>query len=176
MFDLSNGWVLTGWVIGPPVAWVVTTLLFLAGCALADVPPPSLVKAGGVVAAALAVCVPLGWVAMHFLGKQDADPSVILGPMRILALGLSLLASWVVSAVLYALFLAAPYTKGLVIAAVELLLGTLLTALLSGVVLVVLALVQIGRKPEPPRTPKVEPPPKALLAPALLQAPVSSLS
>lgn len=167
MFDFTTTQTVLGLVIGLPLLLAVMTLLFLAGCALADVNPPSLLKSGGIVAVALLVCLPLGWVAVHFLGQLDADQSVLLGPMRIVGMVLSLIGAWAVSTILYALLLTAPYRKGMVIAAVELLLGALLSALLSGVTLVVLALVQINRKPEPPRIPKAEPAPKALVTPAL---------
>ena len=69
--------------------------------------------------------------------------------MRGLGLAVSLLATWGISALIFALILAAPYRKGLVIAGAELLLGGLLTAVVTAVVLVVMAVVQIATQPPP---------------------------
>jgi len=73
--------------------------------------------------------------------------------MRILGLTVALILTWLLSAGIYSLLLAASLKKGLIIAAVELLLMALLAALVSAVVLVVLAVVQIFvRPPSPART------------------------
>jgi hypothetical protein len=149
MFDLANGWVVGGWVLGVVLLFGVGTLLFLAGCALADVNGPSFLKALLIYGAAVVVCVPLAGLLLYLEGKYEPNPAALLGPARGAALGVWLLATWVVSALIYALALATPYRKGLVIAGTELLLSGLLAALVSAVVLVVLALVQIARHPSP---------------------------
>ncbi len=61
----------------------------------------------------------------------------------------SLLLTWLLSSLLYAFFLAASVPKGLIIAGVELLLMGLLAALVTALVLVVLAVVQIISRPPP---------------------------
>jgi hypothetical protein len=149
MFDPTNGWVVAGWAAGVVLVFGVGTLLFQAGCALADVNGPGFLKALGIFGVACLVCVPLAWLLLYLAGKYDTDSAALLGPARGAALGVWFLAAWVLSALVYALALATPYRKGLVIAGTELLLSGLLAALVSAVVLVVLALVQITRNPSP---------------------------
>jgi hypothetical protein len=143
---------------GGVVFLLVQTLLFRAGCALADVAEPSFPRSLLVVGAAVLVCLPLGVLLVHLLGAYDGEAAGLLGPMSALGLLLALLLSWVLSALLFTLVLSAPYKKGLLVAAFELLLSGLLSALVAAVVLVVLALVQIVVRQEPQ--------PKALHTPA----------
>jgi hypothetical protein len=145
MFDFASPWVVGGWLLGLPLLYAVTTLLFYAGCALAEVDNPSLGRSLLAVGLALLACVPAGGGLVWLLGSYDTDPNVLFGPMRILGIALALLVTWVLSGVLYKFLLTAPYRKGLFISAVELLLGALLSALVTAVVLVVLAAVQIAR-------------------------------
>jgi hypothetical protein len=157
MVDFTNPVVLTlAAVLGAVVAVLVGAVLFRAGCALADVAEPAFGKSLLVVGLALLVCLPLGGAIIYLSGLYEADPSAVFGPVRKVAALVALLVAWVVSALLYALFLAASYRKGLMIAGVEMLLSGLLSALVAAVVLVVLAVVQIVRRPEV----------KALLPPA----------
>jgi hypothetical protein len=149
MFDLADGWVVAGWVGGLVLLFGVGTLLFQAGCALADVNGPGFLKSLLVSGSAAVLFLVLAGGLLYFAGKYETDSTSRLGPIHAGALGVSLLATWVLGALLYALFLTAPYRKGLVIAGTELLLAGLLTALVSAVVLVVLALVQISRSPPP---------------------------
>ncbi len=125
----------------------VGTFLFQAGCALADVPERGYFRALPIYSASLIVCLPVAAALIWFVGRYDADPNDWFGNLRIAAAIGSLLLSWLLSAVIYALLLAAPLRKGLLIAGVELLLMALLAALVSALVLVVLALVQIGMRP-----------------------------
>ena len=145
MFDFASPWVVGGWALGLLLLYAVTTLLFYAGCALADVANPSLGRSLLAVGLALLVCLPAGGALVWLLGSYDTDPNVLFGPMRILGITLALLVTWVLSGVLYKFLLTAPYRKGLFISAVELLLGALLSALVTAVVLVILAAVQIAR-------------------------------
>jgi hypothetical protein len=152
--------VVAGWVGGLVLLLGVGTLLFQAGCALADVNGPGFLKSFLVSATAVVLFVVLAGLLLYTAGKYETDATSMLGPVRAGALAVSLLTTWVLAALVYALFLSAPYRKGLVIAGTELLLGGLLTALVSAVVLVVLALVQITRSP----------PPRASLTPSSLSA------
>ncbi len=161
MLDLTSGWVVAGWLGGLVVLLWVGTVLFQAGCALADVSGPGFLKSLLVCGVALAVCLPLAGLLLYLAARYETDATALLGPARAGALGVWLAATWILSALIYALFLSAPYRKGLVIAGTELLLAGLLTALVSAVVLVVLALVQITRSP-PPRA--ALPPPSSLSA------------
>ncbi len=149
MFDLSNGWVVVGWVAGVVLVFGVGTLLFQAGCALADVNGPGFLKSLLIYGVAVVICAPLAGLLLYLAARYETDPTGLLGPARGAALGVWLLAAWVLSALVFALALAAPIRKGLVIAGTELLLSGLLAALVSAVVLVVLALVQISRNPAP---------------------------
>lgn len=124
----------------------VGTLLFQAGCALADVPVRGYFRSLPIFALTVLLCVPLMAVLVWFAGRYDSDPNVSFGNMRIAALIVSLLLTWLLSSGVYALLLAASLRKGLRIAGVELLLMGLLAALVAAVVLVVLALVQISLK------------------------------
>ena len=159
MVDFTNPVVLTlAAVLGAVVAVLVGAVLFRGGCALVDVAEPAFGKSLLVVGLALLVCLPLGGAVIYLSGLYEADPTAVFGPVRKVAALVALLVAWVVSALLYALFLAASYRKGLVIAGVEMLLSGLLSALVAAVVLVVLAVVQIVRRPEVS--------PRALLPPA----------
>jgi uncharacterized membrane protein len=125
------------------VLFGVGTLLFQAGCALADVHVRDYFRSLPIYALTVLLCVPMIAVLVWFADQYDTDPNTSFGPMRIAALIGSLLLTWLLSSVVYALLLAASLRKGLRIAGVELLLMGLLTALVSAVVLVVLAFVQI---------------------------------
>jgi hypothetical protein len=147
MIDWTSGWQVAA-VLGGAVLLVgVGTLLFQAGCALADVTGPRFVKALLVFGLALAVCAPLAILLVRFAGRYDDPDSPPLSPARGLALAGALLGTWVVSALVYAVALATPYRKGLVIAGTELLLAALLAALLGGVLMVALAGAQILHQP-----------------------------
>jgi hypothetical protein len=150
MFGIENMLVVALVLVGGGVALLlVETLLFRAGCALADVTEPSFPLSLLAVGVALAVCLPLGGLFVYLLGAYDADPAALFGPMRTLGVLLALLLGWVLSALLYLPFLAAPYKKGLLVAGFELLLRGLLSALVAAVVLVILAIVQIAVRQEP---------------------------
>ena len=131
----------------------VGTFLFQAGCALADAPERGYFRSLPISSAAVAVCLPPAAALVWFAGTYDSDPAASFGAMRILGLTVALILTWLLSAGIYSLLLAASLKKGLIIAGVELLLMALLAALVSAVVLVVLAVVQIFvRPPSPART------------------------
>lgn len=135
------------------VLFGVGTFLFQAGCALADVPARGYFRALPVYSAAVVVCLPLAAVLIWFVGRFDADPADWFGHFRIAAAVGSLLLTWVLSAAIYSLLLSASLRKGLLIAALELLLAALLAVLIAALVLVVLAVVQINtQQPPPPST------------------------
>jgi hypothetical protein len=129
------------------VLFGVGTFLFQAGCALADVPDRGYFRALPVYAAAIVVCLPLALLLIWFVGRYDADPNDWFGNFRIAAAVGALLLTWVLSAAIYSLLLSASLRKGLLIAALELLLAALLAALVAALVLVVLAIVQINTRP-----------------------------
>jgi hypothetical protein len=131
----------------------VGTFLFQAGCALADTPERGYFRSLPIYSLAVAVCLPLAVALIWFAGTYDSDPAASFGAMRILGLIVALILTWLLSAGIYSLLLAASLKKGLIIAGVELLLMALLAALVSAVVLVILAVVQIfNRPPSPART------------------------
>ena len=139
------------------VLFGVGTFLFQAGCALADVPERGYFRALPIYSAAIIVCLPLAAVVIWFVGRYDADPNDWFGSWRIAAALGSLLLTWLLSAGIYALLLSASLRKGLMIAALELLLMALLSALVSALVLVVLAMVQINKQSPPPKAARGEP-------------------
>jgi len=149
------------------VLFGVGTLLFQAGCALADLPVRGYFRSLPVYAAAAVVCVPLIGVLLWFAGRYESDPNTSFGSMRIAALIVSLLLTWLVSSGIYALLLAASLRKGLIVAGIELLLMALLAALVSAVVLVVLALIQIITSPPPIKATRTSPALAAAIAPAV---------
>jgi hypothetical protein len=149
MFDLSPALLLLLVLGGLLVLFGMGTLLFQAGCALADVPDRRYFRALPIYSAAVIVCLPLAAMLVWLAGSYDADPNDWFGSLRILALIASLPLIWLLSAGIYSLLLSASLRKGLLIAAVELLLMALLTALVTALVLVILAFVQITTRPPP---------------------------
>jgi hypothetical protein len=135
--------------VGSVVFLAVGTVLFRAGCALADVPEPGLLKSLVLFTLASVVTLPLLAGLVWYAGSFESDPNARLGPMRILALAAGLLLTWVLSALLYAGGIPVRPRKSLMIAGSELVLMGLLGTLLSAVVLVVLAVVQIRKQPAP---------------------------
>jgi hypothetical protein len=125
----------------------VGPFLFQAGCALADVPDRGYFRALPIYSTAIVVCLPLAALLIWFVGLFDADPNDWFGSFRIAAAIGALLLTWVLSAGIYSLFLSASLRKGLLIAALELLLAVLLAALVAALVLVVLAIIQINTRP-----------------------------
>jgi hypothetical protein len=129
------------------VLFGVGTFMFQAGCALADVPDRGYFRALPIYSAAIVVCLPLAAALIWFVGRYDADPNDWFGSYRIAAAVGALLLTWALSAGIYSLLLSASMRKGMLIAALELLLSALLAALISALVLVVLAIVQINTRP-----------------------------
>jgi hypothetical protein len=157
MIDWTNGWVIAAAVGGLVLLLGVGTLVFQAGCALADVTGPRFLKALLVFGLALAVCVPLGGFLVWLGGVYDKS-SALLGPVRSAALGAALVGVWALSALIYAFALATPYRKGLVIAGTELAMAALLAGIVAAVVMVILAVVQIARQPPPRPAASIAPP------------------
>ncbi len=134
-------------LVGLLVLFGVGTFLFQAGCALADVPDRGYIHALPIYSAAVVVCLPLAAALIWFAGRYDANPDDWFGNFRIAAAVGALLLTWVVSAGIYSMLLSATLRKGMLIAALELLLAALLAALIAALVLVVLAAVQISTRP-----------------------------
>src|SRR3954451_1740777 len=98
MVDFTNPVVLMpAAVFGAVVAVLVGTVLFRAGCALADVAEPTFGKSLLVVGLALLVCLPLGGAIVYLSGRYESDSTAVFGPMRRVATLVALLAAWVVS-------------------------------------------------------------------------------
>jgi hypothetical protein len=157
MFGLGTPVLLLVGLGGLLALFGVGTLLFQAGCALADVPERGYFRALPIYALALVLCLPAAAALVWYAGRYESDPNESFGAFRLGATVLSLLFSWFLSAGVYALLLAASLRKGLLIAGIELVLMALLAALVSAVVLVVLSLVQITTRPPPARTGQTPP-------------------
>ncbi len=144
---------------GAVVGLAVYVLVFKASLALADVTDPGLLKSlllvlGGTAASGL-----LSYLVYRLFGLADR-PEVALDSTTVLWLLAALLISWAVPTLLYISALAVRWPKGIQIAGMEVLLRGLLAALVAGVVLVVLAGVQIlARRPaQPPKVALSRPP------------------
>jgi hypothetical protein len=158
MFAVGTPLLVLAGLAGILVLFGVGTLLFQAGCALADVPVRGYFRSLPVYSAAAVICVPLIGVLLWFAGRYESDPNATFGSMRIAALIVALLLTWLLSSGIYALLLAASLRKGLLIAGIELLLMALLAALVSAVVLVILAFVQIVTSAPPVKATQNPPP------------------
>jgi hypothetical protein len=146
MLGLSTPLLIAAVLGGLLVLFGAGTLLFQAGCALADVPERGFFRALPIYSAALVLCLPAASALVWFAGRYEVDPNDSFGIARIAALIVSLLLSWLLSAGIFALLLAASLRKGLVIAGIELLLMALLAALVAAIVFVILSLVQIATR------------------------------
>lgn len=157
-------------VAGAAVGLAVSVLLFRASLALADVTEPGLVKSVLVVLAGIAASGLLSYLVYRLMGLADR-PEMALDSATVSWLGAALFLSWLVPALLYVPALPVRWRKGAQVAGVEVLLRGLLAALVTGVVLVVLAAVQVvGRRPSQP--PKAAlPPPAAVRAAGQAVAP-----
>lgn len=152
MFGLGTPMLILAVLGGLLVLLGVGTVLFQAGCALADVPERGFFRALPIYSATLIVCLPGAAALVWYAGRYEADPNEAFGVLRIGALIASFFVSWLLSAGIYAVLLAASLRKGLLIAGIELLLLALLAALISAIIFVVLSLVQITTRPPPVRT------------------------
>src|SRR5262245_58556401 len=131
MYGLSTPLLVAAGLGGLLVLFGVGTLLFQAGCALADVPVRGYFRSLPIYGLAVPLCVPLIAALVWFAGRYDSDPNTAFGSMRIVALIVSLALTWLLSSGIYALLLAASLRKGLAIAGIELLLMGLLAALIA---------------------------------------------
>jgi phage tail sheath gpL-like len=129
---------------------VVRFVLFRAGCSLAEAGEPGWVRSAALVLAVLLVS--LGFVlTLAFLFPATADQAGSFGSIALAAVAVAAAAA--VAAVLYAWLLPTTLRRGATVAAAELLLSTLAAALVAGVVLVVVAGLQLRKRPEPPKVP-----------------------
>jgi hypothetical protein len=139
MPGLSAGWNLAILATGA-VGLMVWVVLFRASCSLADVADPGPVRSVLVPVVAAAV-------ALLLAATAPADPASVnlrmVGPM------LALLIFWLVPALLYAPLIPMNWRKAVIVAGLEVVLMALLAALAGGVVLVILAAVQLTRLPPP---------------------------
>jgi hypothetical protein len=143
---------------GAAVGLAVAVLLFKASLALADVTEPGLVKSVLVVLAGLAASGLLSYLVYRLMGLANR-PEVALDNATVLWLLAAVLLSWLVPALLYVPTLPVRWQKGVQVAGVEVLLRGLLAALVTGVVLVLLAAVQVvGRRPSQPQKSALPPP------------------
>jgi hypothetical protein len=150
MFDNMNPALLTLLaVVGSLLFLGLGTVLFRAGCSLADVPEPSLPKSLVLFTLASVVSLPPAIALVWYAGTLEADPTVMFGTMRILAGLVALVLIWGLSALLYAGGLHVQPKKSLMIAGSELFLMGLLGSLLTAVVLVALSVAQIFYQPPP---------------------------
>jgi hypothetical protein len=157
MFELTTFNVLAGGAIGV-VALGAFILLFRLGCILADVTDPTVGGSILVVAVLFLVTIPLGGVVGYYLLAAESVLAAQSGLIFYSGLGAYVVVVWLLAALVYAFFLGSSFKKGLIVAGIQLLLFALLVALLSALVLVVLAVLQIANRPEAPRQSSLSPP------------------
>jgi hypothetical protein len=133
----------------------VRFVLFRAGCSLADAGEPGFRRSLLLVLVALALSAGLA-VLPGYLLPPSGDESGGAGRLAASVAGVGVGA--VTAAAFYSWFLPTSLRRGAVVASTELLLGVLLAALVAGVVLVVMAGIQLSRRPEAPRKPASAPP------------------
>jgi hypothetical protein len=156
------------WVIGGLIAGlIVEVLLFWAGCALADMDPlPGFFKTLLIVTPLYALGVAGTWFAVTRWGFGGENIFTLVGGGRLVGVFVGCLAAnWIVAGVAYIALLALSPKVGLFVAGCEMLLRLLMSALVTAVVLVVLAGWQIyggGKAP----TKSELPVPPARTAPA----------
>lgn len=149
-----SGWSVTGIILFVAVCLALRVVVFLASCALADAGEPRLGKATVLALVVMAVCAPVCWWLLIFLEARIPGPeNAMIGPAHIVAGLLICVVYWVLPAVIYKFLLPAPWKKGALVAGLEVLLGSLLTALVVGVLLVILAGIQVAKKPAQATTP-----------------------
>jgi hypothetical protein len=121
--------------------------VFRASCALADAGEPGWGKSALLVVSVLA----LSGALLALAGSVSPAPSEEASGARVIATAAAVVAAASLAAVFYAWLLPTSLRRGAVVAGSELLLGVLLAALVTGVVLVGLAVYQLQRRPEPQR-------------------------
>jgi hypothetical protein len=141
-------------IIGAPVGLLVRYFLFRIGCVLADLPDPSIGKSILAVGIAVAVTIPLLVVGGFILSVVDALVTKQAGAGAIFYPGMAvdMIVCWLLAAVVYWLLLSTSYTKGLIVAGVELLLSALAAALVTAVILVIGAGWQVSTRGTPAGT------------------------
>lgn len=148
MAETWSGGVLVALAAAVAVLFAARVALFLGSCALADAGEPRLIKAVALVLLAAAVCVPASWWLLGYLKTQlPGSETALIGPAHVAWAAATCGIALVLPAVLYRFLLPATWKKGALIAGLEVVLGALLVALVAGVVLVVLAGVQVARRP-----------------------------
>jgi hypothetical protein len=141
------------WIVAIAAVVAARFVVFRASCALAEAGEPRAGKSALLVAAVLALTVGFLFMLSRLV---PATPEESNGG-RVAGAAVAVVAAGVVAAVLYTWFLPTSLRRGAVVAGSELLLGALLAALVTGVVLVALAVYQLQRRPEPARIPASAP-------------------
>jgi len=134
-------------VAGVPVVFVVQYFLFRLGCVLADLPDPSIGRSLVAVLIAVGLILPLLVAGGLLLASIETTRSMQTGLIFYPGMALNLVLCWLLAAVVYWLVLSTSYTKGLVVAGVELLLSALFAALVTAVLMVLGAGWQIAERP-----------------------------
>jgi hypothetical protein len=144
MFD--NPLLILAVIGGGLAAWVVQLFLFRIGCILADVPEPSWGHTLLLVTPLFLIFAPVAFYLVLVLSDLAKAHDMPLNLVLIPGLIGYLLVIWVLDTVIYRLVLRASYKKGMIVAGVELVLTGLASALVTGVVLVILAAVQFSER------------------------------
>lgn len=123
--------------------FVLPSMILRASCSVADVKEPRFLLSFPVGYAAVLIYCLLGLAFVLLLGRLDAEPDGLLGPMHLLGYVLGLAIGWVVASLAYRLFLAPTFLQGFRVAGLQLLLYALIAALESGTLLTAFSVGQM---------------------------------
>jgi hypothetical protein len=123
----------------------IGALLLQMGCALTDINVPSFLRALKWFAFTGDVCVVLAGVSLALVGFRLDEVGTLWSPGCLWVLIAGAFLTVTIAPLIYVLIVRAPITRGVFAAGVQLVLVTLLTAIITGIVFIVLAVVQVSQ-------------------------------
>jgi hypothetical protein len=130
--------------ISIPLGVPLLALVYLSACALAN-RETTFLKSLILGPTTFAISLLVGWLLVVQMGKMEERPDISFGPMHAAGAGLGILASWLIGAIVYGIAYQGAVGKAILVSGLEVLLRVFLAALVTGIVFVVLAIVQVAR-------------------------------
>jgi hypothetical protein len=155
-----TGVVLVGIIVGSLVCLVVRYFLFRVGCILADLPDTTVGRSLAAFLIVVGVTIPLIVFAGYQLSSLEKRLANQAGMIFYPGLVLSLIVCWLLAAAVYGGVLWTSFTRGLIVAGVELLLTALVAGLVTALILVIGAAWQVWPRGNPRN--ELTPPPPAM--------------
>jgi len=150
-----------GLIVGLVVAaFLCELLVFWAAAALADVPETGWSKFVVVPGSAAVVCAGLALLLCYLLGLTESPLAPDKRTWLYLGVGLVLALTWVIPAILFMPMLSVSMSRSMLIAILQFLLRLFLYVLITAVVLVVLAILQIVKRGETQEGARPDPTPR----------------